>query len=190
MQKWILVCSPWLLFSQWKTRKLITCCKIWGLHGGDHEEWCLLGFYAVWLLVFLRSVRRLLVAACVVPSSLIFVTVMKVAPGSSETLVLTRATRRNNPEDTIPNNLLLVVQDALRVRMRTLAPSASRSVVVKALCYKPEGCGFETRCGEWFLSIYLNLSVALGPGIYSASNRNEYKKHKNMFLGSKAAAGA
>jgi hypothetical protein len=49
----------------------------------------------------LRSVRRLLVAACVVPSSPIFVTLMKDAPGSSETSVLTRATLRNNPEYTM-----------------------------------------------------------------------------------------
>jgi hypothetical protein len=25
-------------------------CKIWGFHGGDYEELCLLGCYAVWLL--------------------------------------------------------------------------------------------------------------------------------------------
>jgi hypothetical protein len=28
-------------------------------------------------------------------------------------------------------------------------------------------------------SIFLILPAALGPGVYSASNRNEFQKHKN-----------
>jgi hypothetical protein len=48
-----------------------------------------------------HSVRRLLVTADI-PSSPILVTLMMDAPSSSETMVLTRATRLNISEDGIP----------------------------------------------------------------------------------------
>jgi hypothetical protein len=54
---------------------------------------------------------------------------------------------------------------------------ARGSVVVKALCYKPEGHGFDN--DEVNFLIYLILPAELDPRVYSASNRNEYQKHKN-----------
>jgi hypothetical protein len=77
----------------------------------------------------------------------------------------------------------------LYLKRRTFSSfvEASGNLLVKALRHKSEGHGFDTRLGDFFLSsIYIILPTALGPGVYSASKRNQNQKHKNLYLGSKA----
>jgi len=56
--------------------------------------------------------------------------------------------------------------------------------LVETLPYKPEGCGFDSRWCHWIFSFTSSFRPHYGPGIDSASNRNEYQEY---FLGVKAA---
>jgi hypothetical protein len=58
--------------------------------------------------------------------------------------------------------------------------------VVEALGHKPKDRGFETRLGELIFQIYLISPAALGPGDYSASNRNVFQQQEIIFLGTRA----
>ena len=53
----------------------------------------------------------------------------------------------------------------------------------EALRYKPEGRGFHSRWCHWNFSLTWSFRQHYGPGVHSASNRNEYQKY---FLAVKA----
>jgi hypothetical protein len=56
--------------------------------------------------------------------------------------------------------------------------------LVEALRYKSEGREFDSRWCYWNFSLAYSFRPRYGPGIDSASNRNEYQKY---FLRAKAA---
>jgi len=61
----------------------------------------------------------------------------------------------------------------------------SGSTVVKVPCYKSEGRWFDSRWCHWNFFIGIkSFRSHYGPGVDSASNRNEYQEH---FLGAKVA---
>jgi len=57
--------------------------------------------------------------------------------------------------------------------------------LVEALCYKPEGHGFDSQWCQRNFSLTYAFRSHYGPGADSASNRYEYQEY---FLGVKAAA--
>jgi hypothetical protein len=87
-------------------------------------------------MVFFRSVRRLRVTANVVPNSPSLVALMMEAPRSSETSVLTRATRGNIPEAVKssnltklnPSNRSMLRSADLQVSAQLLPPVCSNSL--------------------------------------------------------------
>ena len=54
--------------------------------------------------------------------------------------------------------------------------------LVEVLRYKPEDRGFDSRWCHWNFSSTQSFRPHCGPGVNSASNRNEYHEH---FLGRK-----
>ena len=58
----------------------------------------------------------------------------------------------------------------------------ARGGAVEALRYNPEGRGFDSRWCHWNFSLTSSFRPHYGPGVDSASNRNEYQVY---FLGGK-----
>ena len=51
------------------------------------------------------------------------------------------------------------------------------ALLIEALRYKPEGRGFDAGWCQWNFSLTYSFRPQYGPGLDSASNRNEYQEY-------------
>jgi hypothetical protein len=90
-----------------------------------------------------------------------------------------RAGRNSGMHMNVPYTTPL--QDASQSSFVYVGEIKVRYFLNSGLCYKRECREFKT-CQQMF-SIYLILPSTLGPGVYSASSRNEYQKQKKKVSG-------
>jgi hypothetical protein len=66
------------------------------------------------------------------------------------------------------------------------SPVQYGGIVFEALWHRPKNCGFETRWDNLIVSVCFSFTATVGPGVDSASNRNEYRRQKHgQFVGSR-----
>jgi hypothetical protein len=75
-------------------------------------------------------------------------------------------------------------RDLGRIRDEVVMDTSRRGIVViKALDTNRKVAGSRPEEVNEFFSMYLILPAALGPGVYSVCNWNEYQKQKNNICG-------
>jgi hypothetical protein len=85
--------------------------------------------------------------------------------------------------DPVPDPLLLRKSGSARNRIRDLCDCSQKPWPLEQW----GGQQVQGSINNWILSIYLILQFALGPGMYSHSNRNEYQKQTICFCPVSAA---
>ena len=71
-------------------------------------------------------------------------------------------------------SILLPTTTTLYIPLNTYEPEDRGSTVFKILCYKSEGRWFDSRWCHWNFSLTQSFLSHYGPGVDSASDRNEY----------------
>jgi hypothetical protein len=139
-------------------------------------------------LVFLRSVRRLLVTASVVSSSLILVTLMKEVFSSSETSVLTRAILHSHRHENLTSYRSLNVSALSNPYSRSMVESASnrnecqkiflwlkRGGCIRLTTQPPSKCQLSRKCGIFNISrLYGPPRPLIGIGFFNLPNSYQY----------------